>query len=557
MLNQWITSLSTKQIIINIVMGIMAISFVACGGENQPTNSQIPETKVETETMSDMDLKFRNAVTKYVKTTWETWAKGESMGQCFITNSESLNNETKEAIIEHGIEGAFDNLSGKHLQDLSKTWDLCESKATVTSTMPALTELNTSKKIPKNTQKTSSSETTSSSVEVLNFESVADHQNFSALLQTEFQNAIDDHYDNANEKAGISVAVYQNGYLWRYAKGNSNSLDMMTVGTPVLVRSTSKTILAGLILQQIDEGLYSLSDTLESVLSDHSDYKLLDKNIINSNVTIEQLLSMTSGIEDVKDYSRKEITEVQENSNWQPIETIRLSIIPFTQPGTYKYVNTNSMLLGLIAEHAGQRPLNELYKSKLFDPLDLVAVLLPQDTPPSNTAHPHGDRSLWGGAGFGDISEVSHHSNWYTASGRTTWAAAGIITTPENMAKWSYELLSNQGSAISPMARASLLESFIGPLIAIGGAKPEHQYGYHVTKTTLMLSDNSITTYGHPGSGGGYMSEVFYSPELDLSVSIVVNSHSNARSREEAEGKITHHTLSEIAKKIFESYTSK
>lgn len=549
-----------------IILMALTLLFVACSGENQTTDSQIKKTKVETEssntnssssdqlpeTMSDNDLQFKEAVSKHVKTSWGTWAKGESIGRCFIANTESLDNETKEAVIEYGIEEAFDNLSGKHLQNLSKTWDLCESKATSNSTTKELTKVPTSSKTPSDTKKT-----TSSSVEMLDFESVADHQNFSEILQTQFQDAVDEHYDAATEKAGISVAVYKDNYLWRYAKGNSSSSDMMTAGTPVLVRSTSKTILAGLILQQIDEGLYSLSDTLDSVLSGNSDYQLLDKNIINSKVTIEQLLTMTSGIEDVNDYFRKEFTELQEDRNWEPIELIQLPITPFSQPGTYKYVNTNSNLLGLIAEHTGQRPLNELYQSKLFDPLGIVGVLLPQDAPPSNTARPHGDRSLWGGTGFGDISEVSHHSNWYQASGRTTWASAGIITTPENMAQWIYELLSNQGSAISPIARASLLESFSGPLIAIGGTKPEHQYGYHVTKTTLMLSKSSITAYGHPGSGGGYISDVFYSPELDLSISLVVNSHSNARSREEAQGKITHNTLGEIAREIFESYISK
>ena len=536
------------------LLTIIFILTVACSGgseaESSITNSS--SSAEVSETMSVMDLQFSEAVTKHIQTSWGTWSKGENIGRCFIANTESLDKETKEAVIEHGIEGAFDNLTGKYLQNLSKTWDLCESKATSVSTMPTLKKLDASKKTPSDTKKT-----TSSSVEMLDFESVADHQNFSEILQTKFQDAVDEYYDAATEKAGISVAVYKNDYLWRYAKGNSSSSDMMTVGTPVLVRSTSKIILAGLILQQIDDGLYSLSDTLDSVLSGNSDYKLLDKNIINSNVTIEQLLSMTSGIEDVNDYSRKEITDLQENRNWKPIELIQLTITPFTSPGTYKYVNTNSMLLGLIAEHTGQRPLNELYKSELFDPLGLVGVLLPQDTPPSNTARPYGDRSLWGGTGFGDISETSHHSNWYQATGRTTWAAAGIITTPENMAQWTYELLSNQGSALSPMARASLLESFTGPLIAIGGTELEHQYGFHITKTTLMLTNSSITAYGHPGSGGGYISDVFYSPELDLSISLVVNSHSNARNREEAQGKVTHTTLGEIAREIFESYTSK
>ena len=300
--------------------------------------------------------------------------------------------------------------------------------------------------------------------------------------------------------------------------------------------------------------LYALSDTLGSVMSGNPGYESLDKNVINPDVTIEQLLTMTSGIENVKDYYRPEITALQESQNWRPVDVVRLVITNFQQPGTYQYSNTNSTLLGLVAEHAGRQQLNELYKTVLFDPLGIVAVLLQQDAPPPDTARPHGDRSQWGGAGFGDIMESSHYgADWYWATNKTTWAAAGIITTPENMARWAYELLSDQGSALSPTARARLLDSFTGPLISIGGSEPEHRYGYHVTRTTLSLSGGSITAHGHPGSGGGYISDFFYSPELDMSISLLVNSHSDARSRAEAQGKITHRTLGAIAQQIFEA----
>jgi D-alanyl-D-alanine carboxypeptidase len=308
------------------------------------------------------------------------------------------------------------------------------------------------------------------------------------------------------------------------------------------------------VLQQIDEGLYSLSDTLGSVLSGNKDYEALDKDVINPDVTIEQILTMTSGIRNVTDNYRPEYTELQGSQNWRPVDVVRLVIAEFGPPGTYEYSNTNSMLLGLIAEHAGRQQLNELYKSALFDPLGIVAVLLPQDAPPPDTARPHDDRSQWGGTGFGDIMDISHHgADWYLATGKTSWAAAGIITTPENMARWAYELLSDQGSALSPTARARLLDSFTGPLIAIGGSQPEHLYGYHVTRTTLTLSNNPITAYGHPGGGGGYVSDLFYSPELDISISVLVNSHSDVRSRAEAQGKITHRILGEIAQQIFEA----
>ena len=494
--------MKTKSILPFIALATLMLLFVHCGGEEQMTT---PDPK--------LDLKFKDAVTDYVKTSWGTWVNGESMGQCLIANAGSISNEAKEAVIKHGIEDAFNKLSGPHSQSLGTAWELCESKATAASTFPSI-------KTNSNPTAKPVIDQTPSDTPVLNFETGAGYQDFSKSLQAQFQNVVDDHFDAATEKAGISVAVYQGGYLWRYAKGTASSAATMTVGTPTLIRSTSKTFLAGLVLQQIDKGLYSLSDTLGSVLSDNKEYEGLDKNIINPNVTIEQMLTMTSGIQDVTDYFRPEITELQQSQNWKPVDIVNLVTNDSVEPGTYH----------------------------------IMAVILPQDAPPPNTARPYGDRSAWGGSGFGDITESSHHgADWYWATGKTTWAAAGMITTPENVARWVYELLSNQGSAISPTARLSLLDSFTGPLISIGGTEPEHQYGYHVTKTTIPLSGRSITAYGHPGAGGGYTSDVFYSPELDMSISILVTSHSDARSRSEAEGKISHRTLNNIAQQIFEA----
>ena len=536
--------MNVKSILFLFLAAFMLL-LVACGGVEQATDSPVAETKSSPanqmpSTNPAVDLRFKDAVTQYIKTSWGAWPKGESMGQCLITNAGSITKEAKEAVIEHGIEEAFNKLSGAHLQSLGAAWDLCESKAATTSV--------------SSSEETADVTVSPTSVPIVDFESTQGHENFSDVLQKQFRDAVDEHFDAVTEKAGISVAVYQGGYLWRYAKGKASSSDEMTVGTPTLIRSTSKIFLAGLVMQQIDEGLYSLSDTLDSVMSGNKDYEALDKNVINPDVTVEQILTMTSGIQGVADYYRPEIALLQESQSWRPVDVIRLVITDFAPPGTYEYSNTNSMLLGLIAEHAGRQQLNELYKSALFDPLGIVAVLLPQDAPPPDTARPHDDRSQWGGTGFGDIMDTSHHgADWYWATGKTSWAAAGMITTPENMARWAYALLSDRGSALSPTARVRLLDSFSGPLIAIGGPQPEHRYGYHVTRTTITLSNSSITAYGHPGSGGGYVSDLFYSPELDMSISVLVNSHSDARSRAEAEGKITHNTLKEIAQQIFQA----
>ena len=71
------------------------------------------------------------------------------------------------------------------------------------------------------------------------------------------------------------------------------------------------------------------------------------------------------------------------------------------------------------------------------------------------------------------------------------------------------------------------------------------------------MSDGSISAYGHPGSGGGFVSDIYYSPELDMSISLLINSHTDARSHAEAQGKLGHRDLDDIAQKIFEAYNKR
>ena len=71
------------------------------------------------------DLRFTDAVKKHVKSSWSTWPIGERMGECFLDNAALMTRESREAVIEHGIDEAFDKLSGVHLMSLKTVWNVC------------------------------------------------------------------------------------------------------------------------------------------------------------------------------------------------------------------------------------------------------------------------------------------------------------------------------------------------------------------------------------------------------------------------------------------------
>ena len=342
-------------------------------------------------------------------------------------------------------------------------------------------------------------------------------------------------------KAGMAVAVFTDGFLWTYAVGDASETAPMTTSTPTLIRSTSKTIESALILDLIQDGQFQLTDSLESVLSAHPDYSLLDQTKINVAVTVHDLLSMRSGIRNfasgADEANNLDLLWVVMKPSWKPVDTLGLIKDPWVEPGEYEYSDSNNYLLGMIAELHSGKDLPVLYRERFFNPLNIAAVLLPDEPVPEGTARPYTDLSYWGGSGFGDMVEwdAIQYGNtpdiWYEQDARLSWATAGIVSTPANIARWGYELYSDNGSAISEQSRSILLNSFNDEIISLGGLL--QQYGYFVAKRSFPLDDGtSLSVVGHPGGGAGYTSGFFYSSSLDISISILSNSNLEYARRE-------------------------
>ena len=300
----------------------------------------------------------------------------------------------------------------------------------------------------------------------------------------------------------------------------------MTSTTPMVIRSTSKTFLGALMTEQIENGLYRLDDTIESLLSDHPDYELIDIPNVNTDVTVEQLLTMTSGI---ADWSKPEALpgriEIMLDPDWKPAKNLSKITSPFVPPGSYHYSYANSIILGLIAEKYGGKKVNTLYQEAFFGPLGISGGLLTEVAWAPNTAAAHDYLEDYGaGSGFGEMS-AGPMAIFRGTDPKISWVGAGIVSTPENIARWGYELFSPSGSAISNQAQSRLIDSLtVETDISISGLGV-HTYGYYIGMADVSLSDGTrIRTYNHPGGGGGRTSWLYYAPSLDVSVSLLANS---------------------------------
>ena len=352
------------------------------------------------------------------------------------------------------------------------------------------------------------------------------YKKFSKPIEDIFKNTLNSNYLSATQKAGVSAAVFDGTKLWTGSEGMASPEEKMTSSTPMIIRSTSKTVLGALMISQIEKGLYELDDTIESLLSDHPDYELINIPNVNTKVTVEQLLTMTSGI---SDWSKPEdLTnrmKIMADQNWKPANNLQYITKKFVAPGSYNYSYANSIILGIIASHAEGKHLNDIYQEQFFKPLGITAGLLPEILTPKQTAISYDDLSLYmGGSGFGPLN-TGLMGQFYGLDPKISWAGAGIVSTPENIAQWGYELYSSSGSAVSNSVRNNLIEGMTiktsEGLTSLG----MHTYGYYMGKGEVALPDGTlIKIYTHPGGGGGRTSWLYYSPELDVSISLLANS---------------------------------
>jgi len=373
------------------------------------------------------------------------------------------------------------------------------------------------------------------SFEEPNFRPLMGYRSFNEDQILGFSRVLNNEFDSIYEKIGISASVYQAGKIWSDGLGFAEYLLPMEGHTPVGIKSVSKTFLAALILAQIEEGMYGLDDGISELLSGHDGYESLDKSVI-PDVTVRELLTMTSGIATSESNQTQEAMEVMASPAWEPSATLQLIKRPARAPGNFEYSPiANSFLLAMIAEYKTGESLYSLYRSAFLTPLSIDAILMPDMIAPDAIAHPYGLREYYGGSGgFGDLEKIPAWTKascpqcfddytFINADARLAWSGAGIVTNSQNLSRWGYELFSMNGRAISEPSREILLESFSDEVVEFTGPHP--RYGFHVTQYKFVLVDGTeLVAYGHPGGGSGTSSALFYVPDLDLSISILANS---------------------------------
>jgi D-alanyl-D-alanine carboxypeptidase len=297
---------------------------------------------------------------------------------------------------------------------------------------------------------------------------------------------------------GAVAAVQTPELTWIRAVGvaDTTSGQAMSAVMHTRIASVTKTFTGTLLLQAVAEGLLSLDDTIDRYYM----------NVPNGDeITLRQIADHRSGI---ADYTENERFVAQWKSNpervWKPDELVAFGIedSPLFEPGTdFHYSNTNTVLLGLSLERVTGKPVGQLYRERILEPLDLQETSFPDRDASIPQPHPKG-YTLFGQSGADPVDAAG----W---SPSVAWTAGGMISTAEDLLVYGRALGTGEG-LLSPEQQAERNSLLPDP------SRPETSYGLG-----LMGFRDWI---GHTGEIPGFTATLFYHRDLQATAAVWVNS---------------------------------
>jgi D-alanyl-D-alanine carboxypeptidase len=266
----------------------------------------------------------------------------------------------------------------------------------------------------------------------------------------------------------------------------------VTTGAPMRadsylrVGSITKTFTATVILQLVDRGKIRLDDPVSRYLSGVPN---------GANITIRQLLNMTSGLYDYTQGDFLEQMRANPQRVWEPAELLAIGLgnPPYFPPGTdWTYSNTNYVLLGKIIERLTHQPVEQAIKEYIFKPLGMNHTLLPPRTSAA-IPNPHPRAYMW----WSETEPLLDVTDWNPS---WAWTTGNAISTAADLGIWAKALAT--GKLLSPETQRERLKW----ITVIDGVR----YALGIAEFDGMV--------GHDGGMPGYESYMGFEPNQRITI---------------------------------------
>ncbi|WP_228059944.1 serine hydrolase [Plectonema radiosum] len=325
-------------------------------------------------------------------------------------------------------------------------------------------------------------------------------------LQQQLQDALNG--TRVEDVPGAAVAIVSPFGSWFGASGVA-SIENNTPLQPddrFQIGSITKTFVATTVMQLVEEGKLNLDDTLTTWLPES-----ITADIPSAEeITLEQLLQHTSGIADYVDvlFNQAATNPGVFLTDWQPEELVDLidSEEPLFAPGeSWQYSNTNFILAGLIVEAVTGNNIAAEIRTRILEPLNLENTFFAEE------------EEIPGGyvSGYWDFDQNGTLNNITSANLSWTWATGAMVSNTQDLDTFARSLF--KGDLLEPETLKQMLDTT--PAI------DSNNYSSYGLGVGTIESPNRFW-YIHRGQTLGYRSNMWYSPQDDLTYIELINGFS-------------------------------
>jgi CubicO group peptidase (beta-lactamase class C family)/flagellin-specific chaperone FliS len=298
---------------------------------------------------------------------------------------------------------------------------------------------------------------------------------------------------------GLQLAIVKNGAIVKL--GNYGLADLqnsipVSENTVFIINSITKAFTGVAIMQLVEAGKLDLSLPASTYLNNLPDAW--------KTVTVQQLLSHTSGIPDIVDEETNIIVPESEEASWAKVQTLPIDFKPGEK---FRYNQTNYLLLGRIIDQLSNMSFTEfIVKEQL------------QKAGMTNTIR----------AGFGGSRDVisniageyrftkGKHTNMFFSLPPTLQTAGGMISNAKEIADWIIALQNKQ-----LLKENKSLTSLWTPAILNNGKTA----GFDNLLNGYAAGWPTVGRPEHPAVApvGGGRSALFVYPKDNLSIIVLTN----------------------------------
>lgn len=308
---------------------------------------------------------------------------------------------------------------------------------------------------------------------------------------------------------GVTVGIWtpdKGSYVRSFGVADKSNGRKMSPDLYMRIGSETKTFTVTALLKLVDEGRVGLDDPIGKYVS----------GVPNGDkITLRQLAGMRSGLfnySEDQDFYKALTSDPQRP--FTPQQLLDYSFkhpVLFPPDAKFSYSNTNLILLGLVVERAGGRPLGDYIRKNVTAPAGMNHTILPSDQSfPTPHAQGYTNQTADG--------KVEDTADWNPSWG---WAAGAMISNLNDLRIWAPTVatgvLPDGTTLISPATQKQRLTT---PPTTIPGAG----YGLGIFNVQGWI--------GHNGSLPGYESLTIYLPSAKTTLVVLLNTDINHQGAE-------------------------